>query len=264
MLSLLSQHQNQLPVGEVWLVGAGPGDPELISVRGLRLIRQADVVVHDRLVAAELIDERRKDALCIDVGKRPGHHPVPQQEIEHMLISHARAGKSVVRLKGGDPFIFGRGGEEMLALRAAGIRTHVVPGITAASACAASAGFPLTQRHTANNVCLTTAHHCDERDTSNWSSLAGDSSRTLVFYMGLSALGRIRNNLVQHGMNADTPCALIENGSKRQQRTVYCSLRQIADLAAQHKLQTPCLLVVGNVVSLAEEYQNQNRAVSAA
>lgn len=264
MLSLLSHHHNQLASGEVWLVGAGPGDPELISVRGLRLIRQADVLVHDRLVAPELIDERRPDALCIDVGKRPGHHPVPQQEIEQILVRHALAGKSVVRLKGGDPFIFGRGGEEMQALRAAGIKTHVVPGITAASACAASAGFPLTQRNTANNVCLTTAHHCDERDTSNWSALAGDSARTLVFYMGLSALGRIRSKLVQHGMSADTPCALIENGSKRQQRTIYCSLRQIAEMAAQHQLQTPCLLVVGNVVALAEHYQHHNCAESAA
>lgn len=264
MLSLLPTHKNQLPSGEVWLVGAGPGDPELISVRGLRLIRQADVLVHDRLVAPELLEERRPDALCIDVGKRPGHHPVPQQEIENILIAQARQGKAVVRLKGGDPFVFGRGGEEMLSLRQAGIHTHIVPGITAASACAASAGFPLTQRHLADNVCLTTAHHSDDGDHNDWASLAGDANRTLVFYMGLSSLSRIREQLLRHGVSAATPCALIENGSKSSQRSYYCELNRIAETARQHQLQTPCLLVVGNVVALANEYHNTNKNSSAA
>lgn len=263
MLTLIKANPNQLPAGEVWLVGAGPGDPELISVKGLRLIRQADVLVYDRLVASELLSEARADAQMIDVGKRPGHHPVPQHQIEAVLLRHAQAGRSVVRLKGGDPFVFGRGGEEMLALKAAGVTVHVVPGITAASACAASAGFPLTQRNVASGVCLTTAHYADQQDHTHWQSLVADTSRTLVFYMGLASLGKIRSALMTHGLPGSTPAALIENGSRADQRTCYCSVADIDRVARNHQLRSPCLLVVGDVVALAAENNNTAQAVNA-
>ncbi len=237
--------------GQVWLVGAGPGDPELITVKALRLLQQAEVVIHDRLVAPALLKQCATDALLIDVGKRPGHHAVPQSGIEALMIHHAMRGKRVVRLKGGDPFIFGRGGEELATLKAAGIRTEVVPGITAAAGCAAAAGFPLTQRHVADSVCLTTAHYSDEQDHSNWAALAADPARTLVFYMGLSQLGNIRSQLIAHGLSAATPAALIENGTTDSHRQVFCTLNDIDQVAAREALRTPCLLVVGKVVALA-------------
>jgi len=249
----LAEHKPGLPGGEVWLVGAGPGDPDLISVRGLKLIRQADVLVYDRLVAAELIDEARNDAIRIYVGKQPGHHPVPQEKIESILVEQARLGRSVVRVKGGDPSVFGRVGEEMLKLEAAGIAVHIVPGITAASACAAAAGFPLTQRGIADNVCLSTAHHSEGAEDSHWASLAADKNRTLVFYMGLSSLKQIRTQLTRHGLSAATPAALIENGSKQNQRVVHCTLADIDKTAKNKQLKTPCLLVVGEVTKMAAE-----------
>jgi uroporphyrin-III C-methyltransferase len=239
------------PAGRVALVGAGPGDPELITVKALRYLQQAEVVIHDRLVAPALLEQCRPDALLIDVGKRPGHHAVPQREIEALLIHHARRGKQVVRLKGGDPFIFGRGGEELSALRHAGINTEVVPGITAAAGCAAAAGFPLTQRHVADSVCLTTAHYSDEQDHTDWASLAADSKRTLVFYMGLSQLAHIRTQLMRHGLAADTPAALIENGTTGCHREAFCDLSRIDEVAAAEKLRSPCLLIVGRVTALA-------------
>jgi uroporphyrin-III C-methyltransferase len=243
--------RNKKSAGRVWLVGAGPGDPELITVKALRLLQQAEVVIHDRLVAPALLEECARDALLIDVGKRPGHHAVPQSGIEALLIHHAMRGKRVVRLKGGDPFIFGRGGEELATLKAAGIRTEVVPGITAAAGCAAAAGFPLTQRHVADSVCLTTAHYSDEQDHSNWAALAADPARTLVFYMGLSQLANIREQLIAHGMSAETPAALIENGTTDSHRQAFCILNDIDQVAAREALRTPCLLIVGKVVALA-------------
>lgn len=238
-------------VGQVWLVGAGPGDPELITVKALRLLQQAEVVIHDRLVAPALLNECASDALLIDVGKRPGHHAVPQSGIEALLVHYAMRGKRVVRLKGGDPFIFGRGGEELATLKAAGIRTEVVPGITAAAGCAAAAGFPLTQRHVADSVCLTTAHYSDEQDHRNWAALAADPARTLVFYMGLSQLSHIREQLIAHGLSAETPAALIENGTTDSHRQAFCILNDIDQVAVREALRTPCLLVVGKVVALA-------------
>ncbi|WP_339866765.1 uroporphyrinogen-III C-methyltransferase [Pseudohongiella nitratireducens] len=249
----LAEHKPGLPGGEVWLVGAGPGDPDLISVRGLKLIRQADVLVYDRLVAPELIDEARVDAIRIYVGKQPGHHPVPQEKIESILVEQARLGRSVVRVKGGDPSVFGRVGEEMMRLEDVGIPVHIVPGITAASACAAAAGFPLTQRGVADNVCLSTAHHSEGAEDSHWASLAADKNRTLVFYMGLSSLTEIRTQLVKHGLAASTPAALIENGSMKNQRVVHCALIDIDRTAKTKQLKTPCLLVVGEVTAMAAE-----------
>lgn len=253
MLNTIPITNGNNTTGQVWLVGAGPGDPDLITVKALRLIQQADVIVHDRLVAPELLEERSPSALLIDVGKRPGKHTVPQDQIETLLIHHARCGKSVVRLKGGDPFIFGRGGEEMIALRNAGIQVTIVPGITAASGCAAAAGFPLTQRHVADSVCLITAHHSDGSDEQpDWASLASDPTRTLVFYMGLSQLEHISTQLIRHGLSGGTPAALIENGTTSNQRTRYCCLKDIDATAKKEQLQTPCLLVVGHVVALAK------------
>ena len=251
--STRAHHASRSETADVWLVGAGPGDPELITVRGQRLLRDADVVIHDRLVAPELLAYCRRRALLVDVGKRPGHHAVPQERINRLLIEHARSGKKVVRLKGGDPFIFGRGGEELAALREAGIQAQVVPGITAAAGCAAQAGFPLTQRHIADSVCLTTAHFCDDSHDADWRALAASPNRTLVFYMGLARLTHIQAQLVSHGMSANTPAALIENGTTSAQREVFCTLGDIAEQAERAALQTPCLLVVGDVVALAQD-----------
>lgn len=237
--------------GKVWLVGAGPGDAELISVKALRLLKSADVVVYDRLVCAALIAEARADAILIDVGKRPGHHPVPQQKIEQILCYQAAQGRKVVRLKGGDPFIFGRGGEELLALKAAGIAAEVVPGITAAAACAAASGFPLTHRGVADKVSLVTAQYGDQRDRTDWRALAGDGAGTLVFYMGLSSAASIQQQLLAHGMSALTPVALVENGSTAVQRSIYCTLKTLSATVCEQNLQSPCLIVVGKVVALA-------------
>lgn len=237
--------------GKVWLVGAGPGDPELISVKALRVIRSADVLVYDRLVCPDLIKESRRGAIRIDVGKRPGHHPVPQHNIEQILCLHASLGRTVVRLKGGDPFIFGRGGEEMLAVKAAGYDLEIIPGITAAAACAASSGFPLTHRDVADKVTLVTAHYKDERDRTDWRALASDGAGTLVFYMGLSSASSIQQQLIKNGLDPQTPAALVENGSTAVQRTVYCSLNTLSDTVNNKQLISPCLIVVGEVVALA-------------
>ncbi|MDO9477946.1 MAG: uroporphyrinogen-III C-methyltransferase [Pseudohongiella sp.] len=262
------QSRDKKSAGKVWLVGAGPGDPDLISVKALRLIRLADVLVYDRLVCPDLIGECRRDAIRVDVGKRPGHHPVPQQKIEEILCQHAALGRTVVRLKGGDPFIFGRGGEEMLALKSAGIAVEIVPGITAAAACAASSGFPLTHRDIADKVTLVTAHHKDERDRTDWRALASDGSGTLVFYMGLSSVATIQQQLIKNGLNPQTPAALVENGSTAVQRTVYCSLHTLSETVSEQQLISPCLIVVGKVVALAaptetnlqlSELQNRKR-----
>ena len=247
----ITKKRSQKCAGKVWLVGAGPGDPDLISVKALRLIRSADVVVYDRLVCPALINESRSDAIRIDVGKRPGNHPVPQHKIEQILCLHAAQGKMVVRLKGGDPFIFGRGGEEVLAVKSAGIAVEIIPGITAAAACAASSGFPLTHRDIADKVTLVTAHYKDERDRTDWRALASDDSGTLVFYMGLSSAKTIEQQLIKNGLDPQTPAALVENGSTKVQRTVYCSLATLSETVDNKQLISPCLIVVGKVVALA-------------
>ncbi|MDO9521071.1 MAG: uroporphyrinogen-III C-methyltransferase [Pseudohongiella sp.] len=246
-----SDSRNKKPAGKVWLVGAGPGDPELVSVKALRVIRSADVLVYDRLVCPELIAESPRDAIRIDVGKRPGHHPVPQGRIEEILCAHAAQGRTVVRLKGGDPFIFGRGGEEMLSIKSAGIAVEIIPGITAAAACAATSGFPLTHRDIADKVTLVTAHYKDERDRTDWRALASDGSGTLVFYMGLSSANSIQQQLIKNGLDPQTPAALVENGSTAVQRTVYCSLNTLSETVIEKQLISPCLIVVGKVVALA-------------
>lgn len=237
--------------GRVWLIGAGPGDPDLITVAGLRLIKAADVVVHDRLGAPALLCECRPDALKIDVGKRAFHHAMSQADINALLAQHAMAGRTVVRLKGGDPFIFGRGGEEMLMLRQLGIQVDVIPGITAASACAASTGIPLTHRNLAAEVSMVTAHHREGAPDCNWAQLAAQRKRTLVFYMGLSQAHEIAKGLVDNGLSGNTPVALISNGATSDQQALRCTLDTLAETARCSKLVSPCLIVVGAVVNLA-------------
>jgi uroporphyrin-III C-methyltransferase/precorrin-2 dehydrogenase/sirohydrochlorin ferrochelatase len=239
-----------VPRGQVALVGAGPGDAGLLTLRALRLLNEADVILYDRLVSAEVLDLARRDAERIEVGKRAGHHTVPQDGINALLVAHASAGRRVVRLKGGDPFVFGRGGEELEALRAAGIDYEVVPGITAAAACAAYAGIPLTHRDHAQSVRLVTAHARDGNDTLDWPALAQER-QTLAFYMGVSRLDTVQAQLIAHGRAPDTPFALVENGTRADQRVVNGRLTDLSHLARHHAVQSPALLIVGEVAALA-------------
>lgn len=243
---------DQARSGHVWLVGAGPGDADLITLRGLRALQAADVVFHDSLAAPELLDHCRPGTPRIPVGKRAGRHSVPQEDIHVLLAAHARAGLTVVRLKGGDPFIFGRGGEEMEFLRAQGIPVTVVPGVTAASGCAAATGIPLTHRDLAAGVCLMTAHRQDGAGDLDWTSLAADRQRTLVFYMGLSQAGHVGTELLLHGLPGATPAALISQGATPRQKAVRCTLAGLARTARSAGLESPCLIVIGDVVALAD------------
>ena len=237
--------------GFVSLVGAGPGDPGLLTLRALRVLNEADVILHDRLVSAEVLALARRDAECIEVGKRVGgDHDATQQRIHARMIELARAGQRVLRLKGGDPFIFGRGGEELDALRAAGIRHEVVPGITAAVACAAHAGIPLTHRGLARSLHLLTARGRDGDAEHDWAALA-QPGQTLAFYMGVAGIARVRERLLAHGLPAATPVALVENGSRPEQRVVAGTLVDLDRLAHAHDVQAPALLVVGEVAAFA-------------
>lgn len=217
-----------------------------MTLKGLQQIQQADVIIYDRLVSDEVMSLVRRDATRIFVGKHAGHHCVPQEEINQTLLDHAREGKRVVRLKGGDPFIFGRGGEELEALAAAGIAFSVVPGITAASGCSAYSGIPLTHRDHAQSVRLVTGHTRQDGQL-DWSCLAA-AGQTLVFYMGLSQAATIQQRLLQHGMLPDTPIALVENGTTIRQRVVSGTLTQLETLAT--RVASPSLIIVGDVVTL--------------
>lgn len=235
--------------GEVVLVGAGPGDAGLLTLKGLQQIQQADVVVYDRLVSDDIMNLVRRDADRIFVGKRAGYHCVPQEEINQILLREAQNGRRVVRLKGGDPFIFGRGGEELETLCHAGIPFSVVPGITAASGCSAYSGIPLTHRDFAQGVRLITGHLKTGGEL-DWQNLAVEK-QTLVFYMGLNQASAIRENLIAHGMAADMPAAIVENGTAVSQRVVAGSLDQLDILAQQ--MASPALIIVGRVVSLRDK-----------
>jgi uroporphyrin-III C-methyltransferase / precorrin-2 dehydrogenase / sirohydrochlorin ferrochelatase len=238
-------------VGSVALVGAGPGDPGLLTLRALRLLEQADVILHDRLVSDEVLQLAGRDAERICVGKEAGDHRTTQERINALLVEHARAGKRVVRLKGGDPFVFGRGGEELEVLRAHGIDYEVVPGITAAFACAAYAGVPLTHRDHAQSLRLVTAHCKASLDTLDWTVLAQER-QTLAVYMGVSMLDTLQAQLIAHGRDAATPFALVENGSRAEQRVITGVLSQLALCAQAHEVRAPALLIVGEVAAFAD------------
>ncbi len=235
--------------GEVVLVGAGPGDPGLLTLKGLQQIQQADIVVYDRLVSDEIMNLVRRDADRVFVGKRAGYHCVPQEEINQILLREAQRGKRVVRLKGGDPFIFGRGGEELETLCDAGIPFSVVPGITAASGCSAYAGLPLTHRDYAQSVRLVTGHLKNGGEF-DWHNLAAEK-QTLVFYMGLNQSAAIQEKLIEHGMDPQMPVALVENGTSVKQRVVAGVLSELGALA--QRVESPSLIIVGRVVALRDK-----------
>jgi uroporphyrin-III C-methyltransferase/precorrin-2 dehydrogenase/sirohydrochlorin ferrochelatase len=220
-------------------------------LHALRALNEADVILHDALISEPILDLARRDALRITVGKRGGGAHTPQDSIHALMLEHARAGRRVVRLKGGDPFVFGRGGEELEFLRAHGIAYEVVPGITAALACAAYSGVPLTHRDHAQSVRLVTAHCQQSSNTLDWSELARER-QTLAIYMGVGQLDELTHQLIAHGRDADTPFAMIENGSLPQQRTLTGRLGDLPTLATRHAISAPALLILGEVAALAD------------
>ncbi|NQW50322.1 MAG: uroporphyrinogen-III C-methyltransferase [Rhodospirillales bacterium] len=251
LIRLLDGFRNETPsAGMVHLVGAGPGDPDLLTLKAHRLLQRADVVVCDRLVPDEILSMARRDAERVYVGERRANHCVPQKEINERMVALARAGKSVVRLKGGDPFVFGRGGEEVEVLVKAGVAVEVVPGVTAALGCASSAGIPLTHRDHAQACVLVTGHLEDGKLDLDWKMLSRPR-QTVVIYMELDALPQIASQLVAHGLPASTPVALIENGTTERERRVVGTLATIEQQARRTFLSGPTLCMVGEVVGLA-------------
>ncbi|MCK6372427.1 MAG: uroporphyrinogen-III C-methyltransferase, partial [Gammaproteobacteria bacterium] len=249
--NLLDLAAGETRAGCAWLVGAGPGDPELISVRGLQVLREADVVLHDRLVSPELLRAARREADIICVGKQGGGPSTPQEEINRILVERVQRGQRVCRLKGGDPFIFGRGGEEALALAAAGLNFEIVPGITAASGCAARAGIPLTHRGLSAAVTLVSAQAAAGSPGPDWAHLAAGAG-TLAIYMGAGQVGTIVENLLRHGRPADTPAALITSGTMDGERIVAGSLADIGARSGARDESAPGILIIGATVALGD------------
>ncbi|TCB78167.1 siroheme synthase CysG [Acinetobacter sp. ANC 4173] len=252
----LALQEWKTPKGEVYLVGAGPGDPELLTLKALRLMQQADVVIYDRLVSQPIMDLCRRDAEKIYVGKARSNHSVPQEGINALLVKYASQGKRVCRLKGGDPFIFGRGGEEIQELFDAGITFQVVPGITAASGCSAYAGIPLTHRDYAQSVRFLTGHLKEGSPELPWDELVYEN-QTLVLYMGLVGLENTCQQLIAHGQRSTMPVALISKGTTPEQKVVVGTLADIASKVSEHHIQAPTLTIIGEVVSLREQLQWQ-------
>jgi uroporphyrin-III C-methyltransferase/precorrin-2 dehydrogenase/sirohydrochlorin ferrochelatase len=247
--ALIAYQNGNKPAGQVYLVGAGPGDPDLLTFRALRLMQKADIVVYDRLVSPEILELVRRDAEKIYVGKARSNHTIPQDEINELLAKEALAGNRVVRLKGGDPFIFGRGGEEIETLVEHGVDFQVVPGITAASGAASYAGIPLTHRDHAQSVTFTTGHLRDNTINLNWPALV-QQNHTLVFYMGLTGLSIICEKLMQHGMAGSMPIALVQAATRTEQKVLTGTLETIVDNPITATLKPPTLIIVGTVVEL--------------
>ena len=250
-----------MTIGKVLLVGAGPGDPELLTLKAARAIAAADTVVFDRLVPAEIVRLAPSSAVRVDVGKRAGHHPVPQAEINRLLIQFARSGRNVVRLKGGDPFIFGRGCEEALALEQAGIGYEIIPGITAAQGCAASARVPLTHRGLATGVRYVTGHcRGDEPLDLDWASLA-DPATTLVVYMGFANIGEIVRQLIVHGLPGDTPVLAVCQGTTAREQRISASLMCLPQAVRAADFEGPILFIIGRVAAIAAEWKEHDAMV---
>ncbi len=270
MKSVLRHAQPLSPRGMVYLVGAGPGNPDLLTLRALDVLGRADVILHDRLVSREVLDLARRDADRIYVGKKAGHHHYRQEEIHRIMLEQAARGRTVVRLKGGDAFIFGRGGEELEVLRAAGVSYEVVPGITAATACAAYAGIPLTHRAYAQSITFLTGHHAIDTDGKpkkiDWASFAGEG-KTAVVYMGLKQADAIRSGLLAANVSADLPVTLVENGSRDDQQVFRGTVGSIPALARQATRGSPGLLIIGQVAAFADSlawFNNPQRVQTAA
>jgi uroporphyrin-III C-methyltransferase len=249
--------ENTSPPGFVSIVGAGPGPLDLMTLRALDRLHRADVVVHDRLISPEVLDQIPPLAQRVYVGKALGDHAVPQEGIHDLLVAHARLGQRVVRLKGGDPYVFGRGGEEVQALHAAHIAFEVVPGVTAASGCSAAAGIPLTHRDMAHSCVFLPGHLADDgasthSATTDWASLARPG-QTRVFYMGIQRLSLIARQLIAHGLSPNTPAAIVRDGTRPSQTVLACPLERLVALAPAYG-PSPGLLIIGETVSLSPDY----------
>lgn len=250
-LKQIKETGQPMPTGEVYLIGAGPGDPDLMTFKGLRLLQQADVILYDRLVAPEIVEMARREAERIYVGKKDKEHSVPQGDISLLMVKLAKEGKRVARLKGGDPYIFGRGAEEAEVLVANNVPFEVVPGITAAAGCSAYAGFPLTHREFSQSVALITGHQQEGANEVDYGRLA-QSGDTMVFYMGVKNATKIQQGLLEHGLSATTPAAIIEKGTTANQRVIITSLGELSDTIASSQIKPPALLVVGEVIKVRE------------
>jgi uroporphyrin-III C-methyltransferase/precorrin-2 dehydrogenase/sirohydrochlorin ferrochelatase len=251
MLKLVNRPAPATERGQVAIVGAGPGDPDLLTLGALRLLQRADAVVYDKLVGPEIVDYARRDAERIYVGKSKANHSMSQDRINALLVRLAEDGKRVVRLKGGDPFVFGRGGEELDYLKRHGVAVEVVPGITAAVGCAGSLGIPLTLRGVSQAVTLVTGHGQDGEPDLDWAALAR-LDQTLAIYMGVSTAGRVARRLIEHGLAPSTPVAVIENGTLPEQKTVTGTLAELESLVRTGGITGPALIIVGQVVRQAD------------